>query len=885
MLTSEEYSNLHLNERNFITFVLRLLKLNIQLVFVADGPHKPREKHGGKGAGIWTYKNDVLHRCLRFLGVKWHNAPGEAEAECAMLQRRGTVDCVWTDDGDALMFGCGILIRFLREDEEGGERKKGKGGKAWKTKNGGIKDLDRVAMYRASVIQSRHPGFDREGLVLFVILSGGDYGKGLLDCGPGKARKIVEMGFGKDFCEVVRTSGDLSAWRKDLRKFLRDSGLGVSVPENFPTKRIVGLYHEPCISSLEGLKKLEENVWKGEIDERELQSFFVEKFNWGIDKYIDLVLPVILTRLLAFFEKNGKSDIDKYHLTYLEDGLRCTVWYTLFAVTSLDKEFLDTCIEDLNKRRSKRNWKTYELPWGEKPWVEGRGLLTCIVKHVMEQDVSLVPEVDIETPILRGRRRSFSPQLTILEDRIQVEKSRVSVSPPPTPQNRFTITKEEMTFDTTVYQETDDEFIEKIPKTLKQSRSTSPPILLDKQEVTQGHDASAEIAIESLGLSMKGGYRLRLAECADSILRSTKSSDTNIPSNIQSNALPSPPSTSTKEEHGSTYVIAMDEPLDLDSENESLDASLATSKISKPLLFAPLPPDSLSPQIASNSYYNSYLDPITKNLESESESESGFENEAFPVIAMDEPLDSDSETEPLDAKSSISFMSKPPLKHGSLASHSQSSFPSDLDISFFSNIPPRAKDQLIDKKGDNRNRNTHDETSDTAMDEELEVDEQSSQPNRPISVSSLALRKITTPNTHQLASDISLHHVDINTVPKLGDHPNLDTSNQNPRPKPNVILYPAHPTGPYQEFDISEFFSSPPVLSPPSPSQSRDGPQTNSHPTNNNTTSHTISVLLQQQQQQLYQHHNQEIEIDMMDLSGFFSSGSSLHESPPLSQS
>ncbi|RAL65678.1 hypothetical protein DID88_005346 [Monilinia fructigena] len=825
----KKYSNLHLNERNFITVVLRLLKLNIQLVFVADGPHKPNEKHGGKGAGIWTYKNDILHKCLNFLGVKWHNAPGEAEAECAMLQRRGTVDCVWTDDGDALMFGCGMLIRFLRGDEEDGERKNGKGGKTWKTKNGGMEDMDRVTLYRANVIQSKHPGFDREGLILFVILSGGDYGKGLLDCGPGKARKIVEMGFGKEVCGVMKSSGDLSAWRKNLRKFLMDSRLGVSIPESFPTKRIVELYNEPCISSTEGLKKLEENVWKGEIDEKELQSFFIEKFNWGIDKYIDLVLPIILTRSLVSVKNNGKSSIDKYHLTYLEDGLRCTVWYTLFAVTSLGKELVDTCIENLNKRRLERNWKSYQLPWGEGPWVEGRGLLTCIVKHAMGQEIFLEPEVETEQSILKGSRRSFSPQLTILEDRTRVKKSRVSVSPPPpTLQNRFAITKEGITFDTTTYQETDDESIEKIPKPPKQSRSPSPPIILDRREIMQGYDASAEIAIESLGLSMKADNRLRPAKFADSILRSTKNPHTNTPSNIKFNAPPAPPSTSIKEEYTSTCFVAMDEPLDLDSEKESLDAAFSTSKVSKDLLVAPLPLDSLFPQIVSNSYYDSHPNTTTNKFESEFE----FGNEAFAIIAMDEPLDLDSEIEPFDAMFSVSSMPKPSLQHGPSASHSQSSFPSDLDIWFISKIPPQVKDQLIDKK-DNRNRNTHDETFYIAMDEELEVDKESSQPHRSISVGSRALGNITRPNAHQLANDLAPHHVDIDTVSKLEDNSNLDTSNQNLRlkPKPNVILYPAHPTGPYQEFDVSEFFSSQPVLSSQSPSQSRDESQTNSHQT------------------------------------------------------
>jgi holliday junction resolvase YEN1 len=107
---------------------------------------------------------------LNNLRVAHHRAPGEAEAECAMLQALGIVDAVWSDDGDALMFGCTTLIR---QHKQNGERVK-----------------DHVRIYRADRILQEHD-FDADSYVLFAMLAGGDYVvEGLRGCGA-KTAAIV----------------------------------------------------------------------------------------------------------------------------------------------------------------------------------------------------------------------------------------------------------------------------------------------------------------------------------------------------------------------------------------------------------------------------------------------------------------------------------------------------------------------------------------------------------------------------------------------------------------------------------------------------------------------------------------------------------------------
>ncbi|KAF2772226.1 PIN domain-like protein, partial [Teratosphaeria nubilosa] len=99
-------------EANILYRVLRLMCLNIQLIFVYDGLSRPG-KDRRKGAGNRLEKEIVrlLHQLLDHLKIPYHQAPGEAEAECAKLQRLGVVDAVWSDGGDALMFGCTTLIK------------------------------------------------------------------------------------------------------------------------------------------------------------------------------------------------------------------------------------------------------------------------------------------------------------------------------------------------------------------------------------------------------------------------------------------------------------------------------------------------------------------------------------------------------------------------------------------------------------------------------------------------------------------------------------------------------------------------------------------------------------------------------------------------------
>ncbi|KAF2218635.1 PIN domain-like protein, partial [Elsinoe ampelina] len=83
-------------EKAILYRILGLLRLNFTLIFVFDGPGRPW-KRGRRGGGKIDYERlRLLKSMLDHFGVQFIVAPGEAEAECARLQRLGIVDAVWS---------------------------------------------------------------------------------------------------------------------------------------------------------------------------------------------------------------------------------------------------------------------------------------------------------------------------------------------------------------------------------------------------------------------------------------------------------------------------------------------------------------------------------------------------------------------------------------------------------------------------------------------------------------------------------------------------------------------------------------------------------------------------------------------------------------------
>ena len=293
--------------RTFYYRLLRLLSLNIHPLFVFDGPNKPLFKRnkrvGGPHVRVSSVPEFLAKQLLKQFGFPMHLAPGEAEAECAVLQMEGIVDAVLSEDVDTLMFGSRISMR------------------SWTPESKSSKVPTHVNVYDAQITKESS-NLDREGMILVALMSGGDYiPEGIPGCGPKTACEAAKAGFGAELCKLKkRDHAGFSEWRERLRHELwtNESKLfrtrrRIEIPEDFPNREVLGYYTSPCVSGTEKLALLRQNLkWDMPIDFPSLRSFTADAFEWicisGAKKFIRNLAPAILVRELRLRAEQGAND-------------------------------------------------------------------------------------------------------------------------------------------------------------------------------------------------------------------------------------------------------------------------------------------------------------------------------------------------------------------------------------------------------------------------------------------------------------------------------------------------------------------------------------------------------------------------------------------------
>ncbi|AEO71064.1 uncharacterized protein THITE_2082549 [Thermothielavioides terrestris NRRL 8126] len=250
----------------------------------------------------------MAKRLIRLFGFATHDAPGEAEAECALLEQQGVVDAVLSEDVDTIMFGC---RRTLRNWSAEGTK--------------GSKTPTHVSMYDASAVAAGPSGLDREGMVLVALMSGGDYlPEGVPGCGVKVACEAARAGFGRDLCRIKRADrAGLAAWKERLLHELRTNESGffrtrhkaLEIPESFPNLEVLRYYTHPVVSreaTIDRLKK--EFPSEGAVDVVGLRDFVRETFDWafriGAVKLIRVLAPSLLVQqfLGRYASADGRSD-------------------------------------------------------------------------------------------------------------------------------------------------------------------------------------------------------------------------------------------------------------------------------------------------------------------------------------------------------------------------------------------------------------------------------------------------------------------------------------------------------------------------------------------------------------------------------------------------
>jgi Holliday junction resolvase YEN1 len=104
----------------------RLLGMPFLPVFVFDGPKRPSVKRNKRISGNAHWLTNGMKNIIEAFGFEWKTvrrmlhcrsatntlqAPGEAEAELAFLNRAGFIDAVLSDDVDTFVFGATMVVR------------------------------------------------------------------------------------------------------------------------------------------------------------------------------------------------------------------------------------------------------------------------------------------------------------------------------------------------------------------------------------------------------------------------------------------------------------------------------------------------------------------------------------------------------------------------------------------------------------------------------------------------------------------------------------------------------------------------------------------------------------------------------------------------------
>jgi flap endonuclease GEN len=226
-MTSYGMNEQHTNPALYLVFtrVMKLRQVGIRLVAVLEGKQRSlvddaHHRQRRSGTAFWKACNDC-QTLLELLGVPVVKAKCEGEALCALLNLRGIVDGVISNDGDCLLFGAKVVYTKLTNENL---------------------DQNQVIRYRSDNLRSLVDASDepdlgaheigtieltRHDLVAFAILTGSDVaGDGLPKVGHKKAIRFIRK------CHFDRPLTSDSAALEELESWARSIAKGVTAVDH-----------------------------------------------------------------------------------------------------------------------------------------------------------------------------------------------------------------------------------------------------------------------------------------------------------------------------------------------------------------------------------------------------------------------------------------------------------------------------------------------------------------------------------------------------------------------------------------------------------------------------------------------------------------------------
>lgn len=279
--------------------------------------------NGGKAHPGYDPPSQLLRDTLTQLAIPWHDAPGEAEAECAKMEIEGLADAVWSEDGDAFAFGCQTLIRFYREI------------KLSTNKDQENKSYRNFRVYNLQKVAIEHPGMTRAGFILNAVLKGGENGN-LADWAPTDLLKAARNGLGRSLEEASNSERDFQKWvDSKLRSWLTDLGSDTETLQDFPSYNHVEDYTTPVVSTRETLLGFDQA--EDTFDEYESFQFLSKNFQWNIKQWVRHITPLLVVRSLLATKVGEESQHDhlKFKCDLKKKSKRVKAEFLVSAATSL----------------------------------------------------------------------------------------------------------------------------------------------------------------------------------------------------------------------------------------------------------------------------------------------------------------------------------------------------------------------------------------------------------------------------------------------------------------------------------------------------------------------------------------------------------------------
>ena len=301
----------HPREKDILERILVLMKYNVQLVFVFDGPKKLKK---GQDVGmVKETKVQPLKSMLRHLGIPVHYAPADAEAECVRMQQLGTVDAVFSDDSDTFMSGCHTLVKFFYPKWISYDKR-------------GPKSKEEVNVYRTATMW-KDTTLTQSEILLFALLVGNDYDnrQGLPGCGPETAKTLVKQpGLADSLtCISMSSDQDLKVWRGKLASAIfrvlgPDSPKGKTLRKHvtsFPSVTTLVACRSPKVSEDTKLNAAAfERTWfrsfqRDQDQMMELFHFFIDHFysRKPLNFPVDYLVPLELNKRLRGTRSGAKA--------------------------------------------------------------------------------------------------------------------------------------------------------------------------------------------------------------------------------------------------------------------------------------------------------------------------------------------------------------------------------------------------------------------------------------------------------------------------------------------------------------------------------------------------------------------------------------------------